>query len=624
MQVANIPNNGGPTVTASTAQHASCANFANGMAVAQASGNAPPFTYNWLTNPAILNDTAAALASGTYTVQVTDNAGCVSFGQTTVNQLAGNLYLYASVTAPANCNTATGTANAIVQGGTAPYTWLWSDLSTSQNLTNAVAGSYTVTVSDANGCTQSGSLTIGSFCYSVVRGKFYNDNNNNCVYDSGDSPALSMMLQLSPGGYYAYTNTSGDYVFHASVSGTQTVTPVGPLNAYYNTMCPSLGYHVVTIPAVGDTVSGVDFGRVPVAGIQDLQASLSTGVARPGFTQYGYIVYKNVGTVAMSDTLFFWHDSILTNFQSMPPADDYTGNRAYWLFNNLLPGQQHSINLNMLVPTIQNGGYLGRQLINNVLIQPTVSDTTPIDNGDDEVDVIVGSWDPNLKEVWAPGINASGDITLTDSLLSYTIGFQNTGTDTAFTVVVKDTLPAQLDVLTLQPGASSHPYVLTTESLPGGENALTFTFYTILLPDSFVNEPASHGWVKFRIKRMPGLPVGTVITNTAHNYFDFNPPVATNTLNTMIVQPLGTPGPANASGISVSPNPFNETTTIRFDKTQEFELELFDLSGRRVLKSGKQNGTSYVIKRSSLESGVYLCRVTSPGQPERTMKIVVR
>lgn len=326
----------------------------------------------------------------------------------------------------------------------------------------------------------------------------------------------------------------------------------------------------------------------------------------------------------MTDTLFFWHDPILTGLQSYPVADNYTGNRAYWLFNNMLPGEQRVIGLTMQVPTIQNGGYLGRQLINNVLIQPTATDTTPIDNGDDEVDIITASWDPNKKEVWAPGINANGDITLTDTLLSYTIGFQNTGTDTAFTVVVKDTLPAQLNVITLQPGASSHPYVLTTESLPGGENELTFSFYNILLPDSFVNEPASHGWVKFRIKRMPGLPVGTVITNTAHNYFDFNPPVATNTLNTMIVQPLGAPGAALPAGISIAPNPFNETTTIRFDKTQEFEIELFDLSGRRVLKSGKQNGNSYVLKRSSLESGVYLCRIMSPGQPAATLKIVIR
>lgn len=622
--VANIPNNGGPTVTASTAQDASCANFANGIAVAQASGNAPPFTYNWLTNPAILNDTAAALAPGTYTVQVTDNAGCISFGQTTVNQLAGNLFLYASVSAPANCNTATGAANTIVQGGTAPYSWLWSNMSTTQNLTNVVSGSYTVTVTDANGCTQSGSLTIGTSCFSVVSGKYYNDINNNCIFDSGDGPAVNMWMHMTPSGYYAFTNASGDYSFHAPVSGTQTITPVGPLSSYYTTTCPSQGYVTVTIPLVGDTVTGIDLGRVPVAGIQDLQATLTSGAARPGFVQNATILYKNVGTVPMSDTLFFWHDPILTNFQSTPSADDYTGNRAYWLFNNLLPGQQQYINLTLLVPTIQNGGYLGRQLINNVLIQPTVSDSTPIDNGDDEVDVIVGSWDPNMKEVWAPGINANGDITPADSLLSYTIGFQNTGTDTAFTVVVKDTLPPQLDVLTLQPGASSHPYVLTMETIAGGLQELSFTFYNILLPDSFVNEPASHGWVKFRIKRLPGLPVGTVITNTASNYFDFNPPVATNTLNTMIVQPLGAISCLPVNGISVAPNPFNETTTIRFDKTQEFELELFDLSGRCVLKSGKQNGNSYVIKRSSLEGGVYLCRVTSPGQPERTMKIVVR
>lgn len=623
-EIANIPSNGGPSVTAVTAQNCTCANNPVGMVIAQASGNAPPFTYNWLTNPAIINDTAAALFPGTYTVQVTDNAGCVSFGQTTVSQLTGNFYLYASVVAPANCNTATGQANSIVQGGTAPYTWLWSDNSTSQNLVNVAGGYYSVTVTDANGCARGGGVFIGTTCFSVVRGRYYNDFNNNCIFDTGDIPAANNWLQMQPSGNLALTDSAGNYVIHAPVSGSQTITPVGTLNSYYTATCPSVGYQAITIPMLGDTVSGVDFARVPAAPIQDLHASLTTGPARPGFIQNFYITYTNVGTIAMTDTLFFWHDPILTYSQSYPVMDNYTGNRAYWLFNNLLPGEQHTIALTMWVPTIQNGGYLGRQLVNSVLIQPTVSDTTPIDNGDDEVDVIVGSWDPNKKEVWAPGINANGDITPADSLLSYTIGFQNTGTDTAFTVVVKDTLPAQLDVLTLQPGASSHPYVLTMETIAGGLQELSFTFYNILLPDSFVNEPASHGWVKFRIKRMPGLPVGTVITNTASNYFDFNPPVATNTLNTMIVQPLGAISCLPVNGISVAPNPFNETTTILFDKTQEFELELYDLSGRRVLKSGKQNGNSYVLKRSSLESGVYLCRVTSPGQPERTMKIVVR
>lgn len=621
--VANVPNNGGPTVTTSSTP-LPCANNLNGVAVAAATGNAPPFTYTWLTTPQVVNDTINSLAPGTYTVQVTDNAGCISYAQATVTQAAPSLFMYASPVGMANCNTPTGQAISMVQGGTPPYTYLWSNGATTNNLSGVMAGSYSLTVSDAGGCSASGNVNINSTCGNIITGRAYYDINGNCQQDMGELGVSGAFVSATPGPAYVTTNSTGDYSLYVWQPGTFTVTCTTPQNPYYTTGCPVSGSHAVTFALVGDTTTGIDFGRQPIVqNVQDLTVSMTTGAARPGFQQWYYISYQNVGTVAMSDTLFFGHDSILSNIYSIPLMDGYTHPTGYWLYN-LQPGQGGTIVISLTVPTIQNGGYLGRQLVSNVRIEPIATDSTPNNNGDDEIDIITASWDPNFKAVWAPGINNFGDILPTDTLLAYTIGFQNTGTDTAFTVVVKDTLPAQLDVSTLQPGASSHPYTMSLQTLQSGQHEVTFSFFNILLPDSFVNEPASHGEVKFRIKRMPGLPVGTVITNTAHNYFDFNPPVATNTLNTMIVQPLGTTGITAAAGISVAPNPFNETTTIRFDKTQEFELELFDLSGRRVLRSGKQNGNSYVIKRSGLESGVYLCRITGAGQPVRTLKIVIR
>ena len=108
--------------------------------------------------------------------------------------------------------------------------------------------------------------------------------------------------------------------------------------------------------------------------------------------------------------------------------------------------------------------------------------------------------------------------------MEYLIRFQNTGTDTAFLVVIRDTISPFLDPATVRPGASSHPY---TWSLMNN-GSLKFTFENIMLPDSNINEAASHGFIKFKIQQQPENLPGTTIHNQAGIYFDYNAPVITN------------------------------------------------------------------------------------------------
>jgi uncharacterized repeat protein (TIGR01451 family) len=167
----------------------------------------------------------------------------------------------------------------------------------------------------------------------------------------------------------------------------------------------------------------------------------------------------------------------------------------------------------------------GAELNSTAEITPT--DEHPGDNTSTETEVVIGSCDPNDKEVMPEGM-----IVVTDTL-RYQVNFQNVGTDTAFTVVVKDTLDTNIDITTLQTGASLHPY---TFGITGRE--LAWTFAGIDLPDSNVNEPESHGFVTFKVQPMPELPAGTQIQNRAGVYFDFNPPVITNTVVNTIVEAL--------------------------------------------------------------------------------------
>lgn len=148
---------------------------------------------------------------------------------------------------------------------------------------------------------------------------------------------------------------------------------------------------------------------------------------------------------------------------------------------------------------------------------------------------IVGSWDPNDKQCSPQGLDTARHLIRNNTPLEYLIRFQNTGTDTAFRVVIRDTLSPFLDVTTVQPGASSHEYVFEIIQ----DNILKFSFDPIMLPDSNVNEQASHGFVQFSVqqKSMPENKPETRIENTAAIYFDYNTPVFTNEVFHTVTSP---------------------------------------------------------------------------------------
>ncbi|MGB0932584.1 MAG: DUF7619 domain-containing protein, partial [Chitinophagales bacterium] len=118
--------------------------------------------------------------------------------------------------------------------------------------------------------------------------------------------------------------------------------------------------------------------------------------------------------------------------------------------------------------------------------------------------------------------------------LTYKIRFQNTGNDTAFRVMIVDTLPQGLEGASLNLGNSSHDY---TFDIKFG-NLLVWTFDNILLPDSTTNEPESHGFVQFSILPKADIELGAKIENKADIYFDFNEAVATNQVFNTIAEDL--------------------------------------------------------------------------------------
>ncbi len=131
----------------------SCFGGNNGTASVLAAGGKLPYTYLWsngATGSAISNLTAAS-----YSVTTTDANGCTATANYLVTQPP--LLTVAMTGTTASCN---GSATATAAGGTTPYTYLWSNGATTSSISNVPAGTYTVTVKDANNCTVPGSFTI--------------------------------------------------------------------------------------------------------------------------------------------------------------------------------------------------------------------------------------------------------------------------------------------------------------------------------------------------------------------------------------------------------------------------------------------------------------------------------
>ncbi|MBI2968660.1 MAG: PKD domain-containing protein [Bacteroidetes bacterium] len=137
----------------------SCGGSCNGTMSISMSGGLNPYTYSWPGGPTGPVAGKSSLCAGTLTVTVSDAYGCTLTVSGTVTA-GGNIIL--SVTpADANCNNVcTGSANLTVTGGGVPLTYLWSNTFSGEDPSGLCDGTYTVTVTDANGCTASTNTTI--------------------------------------------------------------------------------------------------------------------------------------------------------------------------------------------------------------------------------------------------------------------------------------------------------------------------------------------------------------------------------------------------------------------------------------------------------------------------------
>ena len=148
--------------TISNSNNVSCFGGSNGNATASVTGGTSPYTYSWNTSPIQTSVTAAGLTAGTYNVTVTDANGCVDSSPVTITEPAGMSATISAQTDVFCSGNSSGSATVSVSGGTAPYGYSWNTIpiQTSATATNLAIGTYTATITDANGCTTTTQATI--------------------------------------------------------------------------------------------------------------------------------------------------------------------------------------------------------------------------------------------------------------------------------------------------------------------------------------------------------------------------------------------------------------------------------------------------------------------------------
>jgi uncharacterized repeat protein (TIGR01451 family) len=367
---------------------------------------------------------------------------------------------------------------------------------------------------------------------------------------------------------------------------------------YYTSTTPS----VQTIHVVSGIVDTIYFGLQAIPNIKDLKIDLtSIGFLRPGFNVNYKLHYQNVGTDTLyTIQLIFLKPTQLANLSAIPSASLVSGDTLIWNIASLNPYQQGDV---IITDSVFANAVLGDSSRAYAWIEPLVGDTTPLNNSSISTNIMRGAYDPNDKSVSIDRILPNS----TDNL-EYTIRFQNTGTDTAFTVTLIDKLSTLLDISSMQMISASHSYEL---SIVNG--FAKWIFKNILLPDSNTNELESHGFVKFRIKPLPGLTVTDSIPNAANIYFDYNTAVTTNTivvnvLNTTQVNEL------QETELQVFPNPMQDILRIVNQHAGALgKIELINANGK-VLETKTISSSTYTWNLQHLPAGTYILKGQGWGQ----------
>lgn len=553
---------------------------------------AQPVTYQLMPG-AISNSTGffnGLAVGGPYTITATDANNCtatkIAFIYNNTNSglspIISNIGGTVTVNAPA--------------GFVAPMQYSFSSPYQASNIFPGLCpGSYGCVVIDANGCFASSNYTLGpnAVC-GWVDGTAYHDASADCLNNNGELGASSTQIVIAPSGNVTYTNDNG-YYYYTGLSASSYTIFQNP-NAYL--AASSCGNYFPFTFLPNNTYHNFDFADTLYNVQQDMKPVLWRNANfTPGFnTTIELLPRKSNRYLNSNGTVSLDLDPTLTYTGANIPPSTIVGNTYTWNYSN---SNLIRIYVNTPIPTLLN------TLIENRAIVTLASSTdiNPMNDTSYMRTVVRGAYDPNNKIVNPYGEDAPHNIDKYDSVLTYTINFQNVGNAPARNVVLLDTLSDKLEVFKFETIYASHDYIVTIMD----NKVLMVTFEDIQLPDSTSNEPASHGQFVYQIHQKGNNNYGDVIKNKAGIYFDYNPPIITNEVfNTIYQKPTSAKDyEKNILEFSVKPIPAKNTINLNFNNEVSGKAKVLDISGKILLEISLKNNSYKTMDISSLSSGMY-------------------
>jgi subtilisin-like proprotein convertase family protein len=572
-------------------------------------GNTATYTWsNGQTTPTLQN-----APTGTYTATITD--GCSSI---TANVTIPNSNLSFAITPAACTPNAVNGSISINFAGTQTPTAVWSNGQTGLMATGLATGWYSVTITSAGCVTQRNIFVPASTsCVATITGFVLNDSNANCIKDAADIGVSNIMIRctnVATGAVqYDFTDAQGFYTFRVD-TGRYVINYYTTACDGYSLTCPSSGNINVTAALPNTIYANNNFFRTASTGTYSLSTSVYKSTARPGFGQNFTIYYRNNNSTAVNATLTFTHDPLLTNFtvtSGATPVYNAGTRTATWTLN-LAANASGSVNVRC---DMAQSVAVGLPVNGSIGITAAGTDICPNDNSENWTSITTNSFDPNDKQITVRQ-NASQMVSYNDHAgkdLLYQIRFQNTGTDTAYSVVIRDTLNASvLDISSLKLVGSTHNCTMEWES----NNILKLHFYNINLPHRAANDAKSQGHAVFSVRTRTGTAASgqVVLRNRAAIYFDYNTPIITNQVTTTLMPPLAVEGQTYLDlAVKLYPNPTDNEAVLSYDLPEQTTLAitLLDMNGRLIrtiqANSKKDAGTHQAnIEVNDLPAGIYL------------------
>ncbi|MCB0577883.1 MAG: DUF11 domain-containing protein [Lewinellaceae bacterium] len=359
--------------------------------------------------------------------------------------------------------------------------------------------------------------SLGNHCTNTLEGTVFVDADGDCIRDSAEIRVENAILKVTPDGQFANTDANGFFRFQVD-SGDYSLQ-LFPPNALWEIGCPLTTTYNGSFGGFYQTANGLDFGLQPLEDCPLLNLKVNLPRARTCTETSVSIHYCNDGTVAQTGVSIEVQLDQTLNFVDATRPWALSGDVYTFQLGNLDIGQCGSFSITVFV---ECGTAIGSQACVSARILPANNCTLEAGHDQDEsCRVVRNSYDPNDKIVNARD-TAGCWLTPLDKL-EFTVRFQNTGNDTAYRVVILDTLSTGLDLSTVQPGPASHPYRFKVL----GPDVLMFIFENINLPDSTTNRAGSQGHVQFSIQPNRDLTDGAAIRNQAAIYFDSNEPIIT-------------------------------------------------------------------------------------------------